>query len=374
MPAQMSDISADQVLAVLNAIVDPATGKGLADAGMVKALIARPERVGFMLEVPQDRVTQYGPVRLAAEKALKAAFPQAAKTQVVLTAEMAAPEAPKGPSARLSERAVADGRPKAPVAGARPNHVRRVIVVGSGKGGVGKSSVSLALAIGLSQLGLRVGLLDADIYGPSVPVMLGLSQPPSFGADKLMVPPEAHGLKVNSVGFLVDPGQAMIWRGPMASQALTQLLTQTRWGTAEEPLDVLVVDLPPGTGDVQLTLTQKTLIDGAVVVSTPQEMALADARRAVTLFGKTGVRVLGVVENMAFLALPDGAEMEVFGRGGAKAMAQALDAPFLGEVPLDPALRAGCDAGQPVTAVQPDGDLARRFRAIAQAIMDQLRS
>lgn len=374
MPAQMSDISADQVLAVLNAIVDPATGKGLADAGMVKALIARPERVGFMLEVPQDRVTQYGPVRLAAEKALKAAFPQAAKTQVVLTAEMAAPEAPKGPSARLSERAVADGRPKAPVAGARPNHVRRVIVVGSGKGGVGKSSVSLALAIGLSQLGLRVGLLDADIYGPSVPVMLGLSQPPSFGADKLMVPPEAHGLKVNSVGFLVDPGQAMIWRGPMASQALTQLLTQTRWGTAEEPLDVLVVDLPPGTGDVQLTLTQKTLIDGAVVVSTPQEMALADARRAVTLFGKTGVRVLGVVENMAFLALPDGAEMEVFGRGGAKAMAQALDAPFLGEVPLDPALRAGCDTGRPVTAVQPDGDLARRFRAIAQAIMDQLRS
>lgn len=374
MPAQMSDISADQVLAVLNAIVDPATGKGLADAGMVKALIARPERVGFMLEVPQDRVTQYGPVRLAAEKALKAAFPQAAKTQVVLTAEMAAPEAPKGPSARLSERAVADGRPKAPVANARPNHVRRVIVVGSGKGGVGKSSVSLALAIGLSQLGLRVGLLDADIYGPSVPVMLGLSQPPSFGADKLMVPPEAHGLKVNSVGFLVDPGQAMIWRGPMASQALTQLLTQTRWGTAEEPLDVLVVDLPPGTGDVQLTLTQKTLIDGAVVVSTPQEMALADARRAVTLFGKTGVRVLGVVENMAFLALPDGAEMEVFGRGGAKAMAQALDAPFLGEVPLDPALRAGCDTGRPVTAVQPDGDLARRFRAIAQAIMDQLRS
>ena len=374
MPAQMSDISADQVLAVLNAIVDPATGKGLADAGMVKALIARPERVGFMLEVPQDRVTQYGPVRLAAEKALKAAFPQAAKTQVVLTAEMAAPEAPKGPSARLSERAVADGRPKAPVANARPNHVRRVIVVGSGKGGVGKSSVSLALAIGLSQLGLRVGLLDADIYGPSVPVMLGLSQPPSFGADKLMVPPEAHGLKVNSVGFLVDPGQAMIWRGPMASQALTQLLTQTRWGTAEEPLDVLVVDLPPGTGDVQLTLTQKTLIDGAVVVSTPQEMALADARRAVTLFGKTGVRVLGVVENMAFLALPDGAEMEVFGRGGAKAMAQALDAPFLGEVPLDPALRAGCDAGRPVTAVQPDGDLAQRFRAIAQAIMDQLRS
>jgi ATP-binding protein involved in chromosome partitioning len=313
-------------------------------------------------------VTAYGPVRLAAEKALKAAFAQAAKVQVVLTAEMTAPDAPKGPSARLSERAVEDGKPKAPVATSRPNHVRRVIVVGSGKGGVGKSSVSLALAIGLSQLGLRVGLLDADIYGPCVPIMLGLNQPPQFGEDKLMVPPEAHGLKLNSVGFLVDPGQAMIWRGPMASQALTQLLTQTRWGTAEAPLDVLVVDLPPGTGDVQLTLTQKTLIDGAVVVSTPQEMALADARRAVALFGKTGTRVLGVIENMAFLALPDGSEMEVFGRGGAKAMAQALDAPFLGEAPLDPAFRAGADAGRPLTALQPDSDMAQRFRTMAAQV------
>lgn len=371
MPA---DISPDQVLTVLNEIVDPTTGKGLSDAGMVKALIARSERVGFMLEVPQERVTAYGPVRLAAEKALKAAFPDVAKVQVVLTAEMAAPDAPKGPSARLSERAVEDGKPKAPVATARPNHVKHVIVVGSGKGGVGKSSVSLALAIGLSQLGLRVGLLDADIYGPSVPVMLGLNQPPQFGADKLMVPPEAHGLKVNSVGFLVDPAQAMIWRGPMASQALTQLLTQTRWGTAEEPLDVLVVDLPPGTGDVQLTLTQKTQIDGAVVVSTPQEMALADARRAVTLFGKTGVKVLGVIENMAYLVAPDGSEIEVFGRGGAKAMAQTLDVPFLGEAPLDPALRAGCDAGQPLTALQPDGDMAQRFRAMAQTVRDALTS
>jgi len=362
----------NQVLTTLNAIVDPVAGIGLADAGMVRGLIVQPERIGFMLEAPQDRVADYEGVQQAAEDALRAAFPDVAKVQVVLTAEAAAPDTPKGASARLSERAVEDGKPKAPVATARPNHVKHVIVVGSGKGGVGKSSVSLALALGLSQLGLRVGLLDADIYGPSVPLMLGLSLPPSFGADKLMVPHEAHGLKVNSVGFLVDPGQAMIWRGPMASQALTQLLTQTRWGTAEEPLDVLVVDLPPGTGDVQLTLTQKTLIDGAVVVSTPQDMALADARRAVTLFGKTGIRVLGVIENMAFLALPDGSEMEVFGRGGAKALALALEVPFLGEVPLDPALRKGCDAGQPLTALQPDSVMAQRFRGIAQAVRDTL--
>ncbi|MDI7775241.1 Mrp/NBP35 family ATP-binding protein [Asticcacaulis sp. EMRT-3] len=368
----MPPLDRDQVLSALNTITDPMSGKGLAEAGMVRALIVLPERTGFMLEVPEARVTEYGPVRLAAEKLLKT-LPGVGKVQVVLTAEMAAaPQAGKAPSAKLSERAVEDSRPKAPVASSRPNHVKHVIVVGSGKGGVGKSSLSLGLAIGLSQLGLKIGLLDADIYGPSAPVMLGLSKPPEFGADKLMVPPEAFGLKVNSVGFLVDPDQAMIWRGPMASQALTQLLTQTRWGTAEEPLDVLVIDLPPGTGDVQLTLTQKTLIDGAVVVSTPQEMALADARRAVTLFGKTGVKVLGVIENMAYLTGPDGSEIEVFGRGGAKAMAGALDVAFLGEVPLDPALRKGCDAGRPLTALEPEGEMAGRFRKIAEAVMAAL--
>ncbi|HTM81017.1 Mrp/NBP35 family ATP-binding protein [Asticcacaulis sp.] len=362
----------ETVLAALNTVIDPVSGQGLSDAGLVRALILSPERVGFMLEVPQDRVTQYGPVRLASEKLL-AKLDGVKKAQVVLTAELAPnPQPQKQPSAKLSERAVEDSRPKAPVAGVRPNHVKKVIVVGSGKGGVGKSTVSLGLAIGLQQLGLNVGYLDADIYGPSAPVMLGLRHPPEFGADKLMVPLEAFGLKVNSVGFLVDPDQAMIWRGPMASQALTQLLTQSRWGTAEEPLDVLVVDLPPGTGDVQLTLTQKTLIDGAVVVSTPQEMALSDARRAVTLFGKTAIPVLGVVENMAYLMMPDGSEMEIFGRGGAKGMAEALKVPFLGEVPLDPAMRKGCDEGRPVTALEPDGALAARFKVMAQKVLDGL--
>jgi ATP-binding protein involved in chromosome partitioning len=189
-----------------------------------------------------------------------------------------------------------------------------------------------------------------------------------------MVPPEAFGLKVNSVGFLVDPDQAMIWRGPMASQALTQLLTQTRWGTPEAPLDVLVVDLPPGTGDVQLTLTQKTVIDGAVVVSTPQEMALSDARRAITLFEKTGIKVLGVVENMAWFEAPDGSEIEIFGRGGARNLAEALNVPFLGEVPLDPALRRGSDTGQPLTVTDPEGPVAQRFGAIAQAIVKGLQN
>ncbi|MGA9657798.1 MAG: Mrp/NBP35 family ATP-binding protein [Asticcacaulis sp.] len=362
----------ETVLSALNAITDPMSGQGLSDAGMVRALIVSPERVGFMLEVPQDRVTDYGPVRLAAEKLL-AGLDGVKKAQVVLTAELAPnPQTPKKPNARLSDKAVEQNRPKAPVAEARPNHVRHVIVVGSGKGGVGKSTISLGIALGLSALGLRVGYLDADVYGPSASTMLGINKPPSFGDDKLMVPPEAFGLKVNSVGFLVDPDQAMIWRGPMASQALTQLLTQTRWGTAEEPLDVLIVDMPPGTGDVQLTLTQKTVIDGAVVVSTPQEMALIDARRAVTLFDKTKVPVLGVVENMAYLLTPDGTEMEIFGRGGAQSMAAALKVPFLGEVPLDPAMRKGCDEARPVTALEPEGEMATRFKIIAQKVLDNL--
>lgn len=362
----------DQVLSALNTIMDPATGQGLSDAGMVRALIVAPERVGFMLEVPQDRVTEYGPVRLAAENLL-ASLSGVTKAQVVLTAEMAA--APAKPSvARLSPQAVDQVKKSAPVAHDRPDHVCRVIVVGSGKGGVGKSTVSLGIALGLQALGLRVGFLDADIYGPSAPTLLGLHQPPKFDDDKLMIPPQAWGLKVNSVGFLVDADQAMIWRGPMASQALTQLLTQTRWGTVEEPLDVLVVDMPPGTGDVQLTLTQKTLIDGAVVVSTPQEMALSDARRAVTLFGKTGTQVLGIVENMAFFTGPDGSEIEIFGRGGAARLADAVKLPFLGEVPLDPALRAACDDGRPLTAIEPDGDMAARFKVMAQKILDGLKA
>ncbi|WP_443748286.1 Mrp/NBP35 family ATP-binding protein [Asticcacaulis solisilvae] len=370
----MPDLTREAVLDVLNRIPDPLSGQGLSEAGLVRGLVVSPERVGFMIEVPQDQVPGYQDVRSQAEAVL-ARLPGVKKAQVVLTAEApGAPprDAPRGPSAKLSDRAVNDGKPKAPVATARPDHVRHVIVVGSGKGGVGKSTLSLAIALGLKAQGLRVGFLDADIYGPSAPVMLGLRTPPEFGEDKRMVPPEAFGLKVNSVGFLVDPDQAMIWRGPMASQALTQLLTQTRWGTPEEPLDVLVVDLPPGTGDVQLTLTQKTLIDGAVVVSTPQEMALADARRAVTLFGKTGINVLGIVENMAWFPAPDGGEIEIFGRGGARALAGTLNVPFLGEVPLDPALRQGSDTGRPLTATEPGGAMARRFSEIAAAIAHAL--
>jgi ATP-binding protein involved in chromosome partitioning len=295
---------------------------------------------------------------------------------VVLTAESAAhAHAPRRGGARLSEAAIEQGRPKAPVPAGRPAHVKAVVAVASGKGGVGKSTVAVNLACALSRLGLRAGLLDADVYGPSAPTMLGISGAPEFGPDKKMTPKAAWGLKAMSIGLLVDAEQAMIWRGPMASQALGQMLGETRWGTEEEPLDVLVVDLPPGTGDVQLTLVQKTQLDGAVVVSTPQEVALADARRAVTMFGKVNTPVLGVVENMAYFPDPaTGQAIPIFGRGGARAEAERLGVPCLGEIPIDLLLREGADTGRPLTATTPDSPTAEAFVKIAEKVRDGLKS
>jgi ATP-binding protein involved in chromosome partitioning len=356
------------IKALLNSIKDPVSGLGLTDAGLVRGLVVTLERIGFMLEVPPEFVPLYKPVRDQAE-ALLLAQSSVNKIQIILTAQTVNPSAPK---ARLSDQTVAQNRPKAPVASQRPAHVKYVVVVGSGKGGVGKSTVSLNLALGLAAMGLSIGFLDADIYGPSAPLMLGLSGAPEFGDDKLMVPHEAFGLKVNSVGFLMKDDEAMIWRGPMASQALSQLLTGTRWGTVDTPLDVLVVDMPPGTGDVQLTLTQKTLIDGAVVVTTPQQMALIDARRAVTLFEKTGVKVLGLVENMAYLTGPDGSIIDIFGRGGAHTLTTQARIDLLCEVPLDVTLREACDMGVPLTATAADGPVAMVFKHLAQAVYARL--
>ena len=224
------------------------------------------------------------------------AIPGMARVSVILTAEAASAPSPR--KAGLSRAAVDQGRPKAPVPTDRPAHVRRVLAVASGKGGVGKSTVAVNLAVALARRGLSVGVLDADVYGPSLPTMLGVSGQPAY-EDGAIIPHSAHGLKAMSVGLLTRMDDAMIWRGPMASQAITQMLSQTRWGVAEAPLDVLILDLPPGTGDVQLTLIQKTPLDGAVIVSTPQEVALADARRAHTLFQKVGVPTLGLIENMS---------------------------------------------------------------------------
>jgi ATP-binding protein involved in chromosome partitioning len=348
----------ETVLAALDSVIDPKSGQGLVAAGLVQGLVVADDRAGFALEVKASDAALYAPVRDAAEAALKA-LPGMTRVAVVLTAETVA-AAPR--RASLSPQAVDQGRPKAPVATARPAHVRRVLAVASGKGGVGKSTVAVNLAAALAARGLSVGLLDADVYGPSLPTMLGMSGKPEY-RDSMMEPHVVHGLKAMSVGLLTKADDAMIWRGPMASQALTQMLTQTRWGTEEAPLDILVVDLPPGTGDVQLTLVQKTPLDGAVIVSTPQEVALADARRAHTLFQKVETPTLGLVENMSG---------PIFGRGGAEAEARRLGVPYLGDLPLDAALREGGDAGVPVVVSDPDGEIATRFAGFAAALVEKL--
>ena len=348
------------VIAALDAVLDPKSGQGLAAAGLVQGLMVGEDRAGFVMEVPAGETAIYAPVRDAAEAALKA-MPGMARVSVVLTAETAAPAAPRR-TAGLSKAATDQGRAKAPVPTDRPAHVKRVLAVASGKGGVGKSTVAVNLAAALAARGLSVGILDADVYGPSLPTMLGLSGQPDY-VDGAIVPHVAHGLKAMSVGLLTRADDAMIWRGPMASQAITQMLTQTRWGTEEAPLDILVVDLPPGTGDVQLTLIQKTPLDGAVIVSTPQEVALADARRAHTLFQRVNVPTLGLIENMSG---------PIFGQGGAEAEAARLGVAFLGDLPLDAALRQAGDAGRPLVSAEPEGEVAQRFAAVAARVAESL--
>jgi ATP-binding protein involved in chromosome partitioning len=360
----------DFVLAALDRVIDPRTGQGLAAAGLVRGLTVGDGRVGFMLEVARADVSLYAPVRDAAEAALKRA-PGAEKVQVVLTTAEDVPSQDgirnaKGARITSDPRARPDAIPPAE----RLDHVRRVIAVASGKGGVGKSTVSVNLAIAFSALGLRVGLLDADIYGPSAPRMLGIDEKPKF-VDGMLNPLHAWNISVMSIGFLVDEGRAMIWRGPMASSATRQMIQDVRWGTEAAPLDILVVDLPPGTGDIHLTLIQKLAVDGAVIVSTPQEIALIDARRASAMFRTMNppVPILGVVENMAWFADPaTGAHIPIFGEGGARREAERLGAPFLGEVPIDIALRAGADEGRPLTATQPESPIAKVFLAMARTL------
>jgi ATP-binding protein involved in chromosome partitioning len=248
--------------------------------------------------------------------------------------------------------------------------VKSIIAVASGKGGVGKSTTAVNFALALSARGLKVGILDADIYGPSVPRLMGLSgDKPEVNEDRTLVPLENYGLKVMSIGFLVDEETPMIWRAPMAVSALTQMLRESAWGD----LDVLVVDMPPGTGDVQLTMAQQVPLTGAVIVSTPQDLALLDARRGVAMFQKVEVPVLGIVENMAYFICPNcGTHHDIFGHGGAAQEARRIGVPFLGEVPLEMKIRETSDAGLPVVATEPNGPHAESYLAIAGRVLDTL--
>jgi ATP-binding protein involved in chromosome partitioning len=369
------------VLTALNGVRDPKSGRGLAAAGLVQGLVVAPGRAGFMLEVQRADVELYGPVRDAAEAALKAVA-GVERAQVVLTTatESTGAEAPS-PGLVTVRRAApphahdhAQPARPAPEGPLKPPHVAHVIAVASGKGGVGKSTVAVNLACAMALLGRRVGLLDADVYGPSIPRMTGVEAQPGVAPDKNFIPLEAFGLKLLSIGFLVGEDTSMSWRGPIASSALNQMLN-AHWGSESEPLDVLVIDMPPGTGDIQLTLTQRVALSGAVIVSTPQAVALIDVRRGISNFNKTHVPILGVVENMAYFADPStGAPIPIFGHGGAKATAETLGAPFLGEIPIEVALRESCDAGRPLVVDAPGSVAGKAFLAIAAAVLDAIES
>jgi ATP-binding protein involved in chromosome partitioning len=302
------------------------------------------------------------------------------KVLVVLTAhrgDAAPPPAPdttrvrKG--ARLSDAAITQGDAQAPASLAPIAGITHIIAVASAKGGVGKSTIAVNLAAALSALGLKVGLLDIDIYGPSIPTMMGtLSDEPETGADKKLVPVEAYGIKTMSIGYMVDSDAPMIWRGPIVTSAIRQLLEDVTWGSASAPLDILVMDTPPGTGDAQLALAQRVPLNGAIIVSTPQEVALADVRRGAAMFAKTHVPILGVIENMAWLEQQDGTRLYMFGEGGARRTAQDLGLPFLGELPLDIGLRQSGDAGVPYVVASPGSTVADAFMSMAAHVYDGL--
>jgi ATP-binding protein involved in chromosome partitioning len=348
-------VTREDVLKTLSRIVDPATGINVVESGLIQGVVVRDGNVGFSLEVPAARGRTAEPLRKACEDAVSA-MPGVLSVTAVLTAQV--------------ESAPARHAPHPPQQTAGIEGVSSVIAVASGKGGVGKSTVAVNLALGLSKLGLKVGLLDADIYGPSVPRMLDIKEKPNSDGKKLQ-PIERYGIKAMSMGFLVKEDEPMIWRGPMVQSAITQMLNDVAWA----PLDVLVVDMPPGTGDAQLTMAQRVPLKGAVIVSTPQDIALIDARKGLAMFRKTHVPILGIVENMSVFVCPHcGHDTHIFGHGGARATATELDAPFLGEIPLVPAIRETSDAGTPIVALRPDSREAQSFLAIAEQVAVKIKA
>lgn len=375
-------VTQQQVLDSLSRVASP-RGVVLTNANVLSAISVTDGKVFFSINVDAAEARAWEDVRAQAEAAVRA-IPGVTTAMIALTAE----RKPGSPSAAPAPHRHAHGHSQSPgvqpVSAHRPPQgaaaspmsrqaeipgVAAVIAVASGKGGVGKSTTALNLALGLRDLGLRVGLLDADIYGPSVPRLTGINEKPQLDDNRKMIPIQRFGLAIMSIGFLVEENTAMIWRGPMVMSAITQMLRDVAWGT----LDILVVDMPPGTGDAQLTLAQNVPLKGAVIISTPQDLSLIDARRGLAMFRKVNVPVLGIVENMSYFQCPHcGTRSDIFGHGGARHEAERLGVPFLGEIPLHMSIRTTSDAGNPVVASEPEGPHAAIYRAIGIKVREQL--
>ncbi len=368
-------LTESQIMDALRAIRVP-QGGDIVTAGMVSGLMVRDGHVGFAIEVDPAQAPVMEPVRKAAEKAIMD-LPGALSATIVLTAHRGAPQTaqrstgPQRPQAHGHAHGHAHGQAQGQAGGSRLSlpGIKHIIAVASGKGGVGKSTTAVNLALALHTNGLKVGLLDADVYGPSQPRMMGIKGRPTSKDGKVMEPMSNHGIKVMSMGFLIDEETPMIWRGPMVMSAITQLLRDVAWGD----LDVLVCDLPPGTGDTQLTMSQNVPLSGAVIVSTPQDIALLDAKKGLNMFRKVDVPVLGIIENMSYFSCPHcGHRSDIFAHGGARREAERFGVDFLGEIPLDIAIRETSDGGNPIVVSQPQSPHAAAYRGIAERIWTTL--
>jgi ATP-binding protein involved in chromosome partitioning len=337
----MQNVTQESVLAALSTVQEPELHRDLVSLNMIKDIVIDGGNVEFTVEL----TTPACPLRGRIQNESRAAVMKVSGVQSV--------------TVNLSSRIVSDGRDR----GVLGLNVKNAVAVASGKGGVGKSTVSVNLAIALAKSGAKVGLLDADIYGPNVPTMMGVDHLPPSLADKMM-PAEVYGVKLMSIGFLVKPGQPLIWRGPMLHSAIRQFLTDVEWGE----LDYLIIDLPPGTGDAQLSLAQSVALSGAVIVTLPQAVSLEDASRGLQMFQVLNVPILGVVENMSYLELPDGTRVDVFGTGGGESLAKDAGVPFLGSIPLDPTVRIGGDSGNPIVVEMPESAPAKALSAIAEKV------
>jgi len=334
-------LSEELVLAALGKVQEPELGRDLVSLGMVKALSIEAGKVGFTLELTTPACPLRDQIEREARQAVEA-LPGVSEVQIQFTANVPT-----------------DGKSRGRID--RP--IRNAVAVASGKGGVGKTTVAVNIAVSLARAGARVGLLDADIYGPNVPTMMGVDHMPT-PRDNRMIPAEAYGVKLMSIAFLVKPGQPLIWRGPMLHSAIRQFIADVDWGE----LDYLIVDLPPGTGDAPLSLSQSLPLTGAVIVTMPQKVSLEDARRGLEMFRTMDVPILGVVENMSFLELPNGERMDVFGEGGGKRLAEQAGVPYLGGIPMDPHVRVGGDGGVPIVISHPDAPAGAALRSIAEQV------